>query len=100
MRAPCAAVRLSNPAADAIEGARPMRMNERPVVRLRWRRAAVMGLALGSPALRDARADGSGLEVRASSEVGAYSDSDHVAVLTPSVAGHVASLTAGWSVDG
>jgi hypothetical protein len=77
-----------------------MRMSERAVVRLRWRRAAVVGLALGSPGLQDARADGSSLEVRASSEVGAYSDSDHVAVLTPSVSGHVASLTAGWSLDG
>jgi hypothetical protein len=45
-----------------------------------------------------ARADG--ISARASTEVAGYSDTDHVAVLTPSIAGHVASPTAGWSVDG
>jgi len=45
-----------------------------------------------------AHADGS-VVARASSEVAAYTDTDHVAVLTPSITGHVASPTAGWSVD-
>ncbi len=37
--------------------------------------------------------------VRASSETAGYADSDHVFVLTPSIAGTVAKPTAGWSVD-
>ena len=36
--------------------------------------------------------------VRASSEAAAYADSDHVFVLTPSIAGSIARPTAGWSV--
>ncbi len=47
-----------------------------------------------------ARADDGKLVERASTEVAAYSDTDHVAVLTPSVAGHVENPTSGWSVDG
>ncbi|MEO6574790.1 MAG: hypothetical protein ABIP89_13175, partial [Polyangiaceae bacterium] len=47
-----------------------------------------------------ARADDGALIERASTEVAAYSDTDHVAVLTPSVAGHVGNPTSGWSVDG
>ena len=47
-----------------------------------------------------ARADGGKLVERASTEVAAYSDTDHVAVLTPSVTGHVENPTAGWAVDG
>jgi Protein of unknown function (DUF3570) len=46
-----------------------------------------------------ARADGN-VTARATTEVAAYSDTDHVAVLTPSISGHIASPTAGWSVDG
>jgi hypothetical protein len=38
--------------------------------------------------------------VQASSDVGAYADSDHVFVLTPSIAGNVTNPTAGWSVGG
>jgi len=38
--------------------------------------------------------------VRASSEVGGYADTDHVFVVTPTVAGSVADPVAGWSVDG
>ncbi len=40
------------------------------------------------------------LSARASSEAAAYADTDHVAVVTPSVSGHVENPTAGWSVDG
>jgi hypothetical protein len=40
------------------------------------------------------------LSVRAGSDVGAYADSDHVYVLTPSVSGEVADPIAGWSVGG
>jgi hypothetical protein len=40
------------------------------------------------------------LSVRASSDVGAYADSDHVYVLTPSVSATVAKPIAGWSVGG
>jgi hypothetical protein len=47
-----------------------------------------------------ARADDGKLVERASTEVAAYSDTDHVAVLTPSIGGHVENPTAGWSVDG
>ncbi|MEO7111474.1 MAG: DUF3570 domain-containing protein [Polyangiaceae bacterium] len=47
-----------------------------------------------------ARADGGKLVERASSEVAVYSDTDHVNVFTPSIAGHVENPTAGWSIDG
>jgi hypothetical protein len=47
-----------------------------------------------------ARADDGKLLERASTEMAAYSDTDHVGVLTPSVAGHIENPTAGWSVDG
>ena len=40
------------------------------------------------------------LDVHVSSDAAAYADSDHVFVYTPSVAGTVASPSAGWSVDG
>jgi|HubBroStandDraft_1064217.scaffolds.fasta_scaffold05509_6 hypothetical protein len=50
--------------------------------------------------LTDARADGGAIDARASSELAAYSDTDHVAVVTPSVSGHVGNASAGWSVDG
>lgn len=46
-----------------------------------------------------AHADGGSVVARASTEVAAYSDTDHVGVLTPSITGRVASLTSGWSVD-
>jgi len=42
----------------------------------------------------------SSYDVRASSEVAQYGDTDHVFVTTPSVAGGVARPTAGWSVNG
>jgi hypothetical protein len=50
--------------------------------------------------LTDARAGGGSLDVRASSEIAGYADSDHVAVFTPSIAGHVSNPMAGWAVDG
>jgi hypothetical protein len=39
------------------------------------------------------------LDVHASSDVAGYADSDHVFVLTPSIAGRVENPAAGWSVD-
>jgi Protein of unknown function (DUF3570) len=47
----------------------------------------------------DVAADEGKLLARASTEIAAYSDTDHVAVFTPSVAGHVENPSAGWSVD-
>src|SRR6478752_6611925 len=38
--------------------------------------------------------------VKASTEVSAYQDSDHVGVLTPTIAGSVESPTGGWSAHG
>jgi len=40
------------------------------------------------------------VDVRASSDAAAYADSDHVYVLTPSLAATVTSPTAGWSIGG
>jgi len=48
----------------------------------------------------DASADAGKLIERASTEVAAYSDSDHVNVITPSVKGQVENPTAGWAIDG
>jgi len=56
----------------------------------------LIAIAISSAA--SAHADG--IVARATSEVAAYSDTDHVAVFTPSVSGRVASPTAGWSVEG
>lgn len=67
---------------------------------MQLRTGLLLAVALVSAWLDDARADGGALEVRASSEVGAYSDTDHVAVVTPSISGHVGNPAAGWSVDG
>ena len=41
-----------------------------------------------------------GPQGRVATEVAGYSDTDHVAVFTPSVSGHVEDPAAGWSVDG
>jgi hypothetical protein len=46
------------------------------------------------------RSDGGGPSVRASTEVSAYSDTDAVNVLSPTVAGSVADDVAGWSIGG
>src|SRR5271154_5302810 len=69
---------------------------------MQLKRAALLlfALAVGSFRLAVARAGDAPIEVRASSEVAGYSDTDHVAVVTPSVAGHVGNPAAGWSVDG
>lgn len=40
------------------------------------------------------------IDVHASSEVAGYADSDHVYVVSPTVAGSVANPTAGWSAGG
>ncbi len=40
------------------------------------------------------------VDVRASSEVATYADTDHVFVVSPTVAGNVSNPTAGWSVGG
>ncbi len=54
-----------------------------------------------SPAAGDPRAPSpSPLDVHASSDLAGYADSDHVFVLSPSIAGRVTNPTAGWSVDG
>ena len=47
-----------------------------------------------------ARSDGGGPSVRASTEVSAYTDSDAVNVLSPTVAGAVGDDVAGWSIGG
>jgi len=62
--------------------------------------AAHVALALLFARPREARGDGGKLVERASTEMAAYSDTNHVAVLTPSITGHVENPTAGWSVDG
>ena len=67
---------------------------------MQLKRALLFALAVGSFRLAVARAGDAPIEVRASSEVAGYSDTDHVAVVTPSVAGHVGNPAAGWSVDG
>ena len=46
------------------------------------------------------RSDGGGPSVRASTEVSAYSDSDAVHVLSPTVSGAVGDELAGWSIAG
>jgi hypothetical protein len=38
--------------------------------------------------------------VRATSELGGYADTDHVFVVTPTIAGSVADPAAGWSING
>jgi uncharacterized protein DUF3570 len=67
---------------------------------MQLRGALPLAAALASSWLADARADGGALDVQATSELGAYSDTDHVAVVTPSVSGHVGDPAAGWSADG
>ncbi len=49
---------------------------------------------------RAARAAGSGLTTKVSSEVAAYQDTTATSVLTPSVGASVESPTAGWGVNG
>ena len=46
------------------------------------------------------RASSSHVEVTASSELALYADSDHVQVFTPSIAGAITNVLAGWSVKG
>jgi hypothetical protein len=55
-------------------------------------------LVVADPPTR-ASSSPSPLQARASSDVAGYADSDHVFVLTPSVAGRVENPTAGWSID-
>ena len=57
-------------------------------------------MQLGLPVVALMLAAGDDLDVRASTEVAAYSDTNHVEVLTPSVAAHVDDPTRGWAVDG
>jgi hypothetical protein len=61
-------------------------------------RCAALTACLLLASTRVARADGTTQHVAA--ETAAYSDTDHVAVLTPSLRGRVEDPTAGWSVDG
>jgi Protein of unknown function (DUF3570) len=69
-------------------------------------RALALALALATSS--SARAEESHAEqlpardvnVRASSEVSSYADTDHVYVVTPTIAAIVSSPTAGWTVNG
>ena len=54
---------------------------------------ALLGTAHAQPAPRE-------IDVRASSELGTYADTNHVFVFTPTIAGTVAKPTAGWSLGG
>ncbi len=40
------------------------------------------------------------IDVRASTQLAGYADSDHVYVVSPTIAGNLSNPTAGWSVDG
>jgi hypothetical protein len=62
--------------------------------------AVGLAVAAGGARASVARAEGTPLVAQASTEIAGYSDTDHVAVLTPSVAGRVENPTAGWSVEG
>jgi hypothetical protein len=42
----------------------------------------------------------SAIDVRASTQLAGYADSDHVYVVSPTIAGSLTNPTAGWSVDG
>lgn len=64
-----------------------------------WAPLAVFAFAAAEAPGR-ARADGRSLAAHASAEVAGYSDTDHVAVLTPNVSGRVEDPTAEWSVEG
>lgn len=66
---------------------------------MQLRRPLLLGLSLAASSLADARADGGAVDTRVSSELAAYSDTDHVAVFTPSISGHLGNASAGWSVD-
>ncbi|HSY21099.1 MAG TPA: DUF3570 domain-containing protein [Polyangiaceae bacterium] len=57
---------------------------------------AAVTLSIASPSA----AAGPSPEGRVATEVAGYADTDHVAVLTPSISGHVEDPAAGWSVDG
>jgi hypothetical protein len=61
--------------------------------------AQAQRLALPATAPKDAPSS-SALSVRAATDVGAYADTDHVYVFTPSLSGTVADPVAGWSVGG
>jgi hypothetical protein len=71
----------------------------RPAVR-HFGAACLVGLVGLTSAMRAPAAEPSAstIDVKAQSEVGAYTDSDHVSVLTPSVSGAVSDATAGYSV--
>jgi hypothetical protein len=56
----------------------------------------IVALSIASPV----GAAGPPPQGRVATEVAGYADTDHVAVFTPSVSGHVEDPAAGWSVDG
>ncbi len=60
---------------------------------------AVVAVVVVSSPMR-ARADGSGLTTKLSTEVAGYHDSTATSVLTPSLGASVESPTAGWGVNG
>jgi hypothetical protein len=56
---------------------------------------------VGPPADGDTQPVESGsVDVHASSEIAGYADSDHVYVVSPTIAGTVTNPTAGWSING
>jgi hypothetical protein len=57
-------------------------------------------LAPAEPAPLEAPPKTRAIDAHVSIDAAGYADSDHVFVLTPSVAGRVENPTAGWSVDG
>src|SRR5580698_8507984 len=57
---------------------------------------AAVALSIASPS----GAAGPSPQGRVATEVAGYADTDHVAVLTPSISGHVEDPAAGWAVDG
>jgi hypothetical protein len=66
----------------------------------REQRRSLFGGRPGAVERREQRSDGGGPTVRASSEVSAYTDTDAVHVLSPTVAGAVTDELAGWSIGG
>jgi hypothetical protein len=67
--------------------------------RARLRGLLGLALILGGPVARGAPPAGH-TEVRASLEASGYHDTDHVDVVTPTVAAEIADPVAGWSVGG
>jgi Protein of unknown function (DUF3570) len=63
---------------------------------------AVSGSVLAADKQRHKSADASSgsVSIKASTEVSGYSDTDHVLVLSPSIAASISDVLAGWSISG